>query len=314
MPTELRPESLDELTGQEALKQKARIAIGAALLRGEPLPHVLLTSAGGGLGKTTLAQVIANELFAPLVCTSGQCVSSALDLRNLLVRLQPNSLLLVDEFHCLGRLAAEELLVALEEGVLNVNVGTRGPIRMALPPFTLIAATTKASAIEGPLRQRFGLHFHFDFYTVSELKHIVSRMANHVGIEFDDDVCKGIAQRALGVPRKALRLVERVRDVVQAKRLSAATEAELDLAMSLEGVDHLGLRDEERRILRVLAEAEPRAVSARNLSLALGTEVATVTDVLEPVMVRLGLVTIGSGGRRITGRGIAHLKSLEGLQ
>jgi len=306
-----RLDTLDELVGQDSIKEKARIAIGAALRRGEPLPHVLLTSAGGGLGKTTLARIMANEMYSPLVSTSGQCISNALDLRNVLIRLKPGSVVLIDEFHCVGRLASEELLLVLEENVLNINIGRSGePVRLPISPFTLVAATTCPSAISGPLRQRMSLHFHFDFYSVGELGEIVQGMADHLGMAFAPEVCDGIARRALGVPRIALRHAERVRDVAQARGVAAATTSELELAMRLEGIDHLGLPRDHRQILQVLAEVDPRPVSARSLSLALGVEVATVTDVLEPTLVRLGLVTIGTGGRRITDVGIQHLQQV----
>lgn len=305
-----RPQSLDELVGCEALRQKASIAVAAALARGEPLPHTLISSNGGGLGKSTFAVILANEMFSPLVSTTGQCVVSPADLRRLLIRMEPGTTLVLDEFHAIGPLAAEELLVVLESGVLNVNLGA--PVSMRVPPFTLVAATTQLSAIgDSPLLQRFPLRFHFDFYDADELRRIVTRMAQESGVAFDEEVCLEIAKRAQGVPRKALRLVERVRDVAQAQRATRATSAALDLAMGLEGIDHLGLRAEDRRILEVLADADPRPVSARSLALALGTGTATVTGVLEPTLVRLRLMMIGSGGRRITERGLAHVRSSE---
>ncbi|HRY71330.1 MAG TPA: Holliday junction DNA helicase RuvB C-terminal domain-containing protein [Phycisphaerae bacterium] len=304
-----RPQTLSELIGQNELKQKARIAIGAALKRGEPLPHVLLTSSGGGLGKTTLAHILADEMYVPLRSTTGQCVTNALNLRNLLVRLKPGSMLLIDEFHGIGKLAGEELLLVLEEGVLNVNLGRDVPVRLAVPPFTLIAATTKPSAISAPLAQRMALRFHFDFYSVEDLKHIVQQAASRMDIAFEDAVSTGIATRALGVPRLALRLADRVRDVAQAKGVITATASELHLAVTLEGIDQIGLHQEHRRILMKLASLDPRPVSARSLALALGVEVATVTEVLEPPLVRLGLLTVGVGGRRITEAGLAHLEA-----
>ena len=310
--TNLRPQSLDELIGQENLKQKARIAVGAALQRGEPLPHCLLTSSGGGLGKTTLAGVLANEMFRPLVSTTGQCLLTPVDLRNTLISLKPGSLLLVDEFHALGRAAAEELLLVLEDGVLNINLESRqGPIRIPVPPFTLIAATTRPSAIAAPMFQRFGLHFHFDFYSVTELCEIAGAFAREMPVEFAEAVNTALAGRSLGIPRRCLRLIERVRDVAQAKGLKKATLDEMSLAMRIEGIDHLGLRRDERELLQTLADAEPRAVSARSLALALGVEIATVIEVLEPPLVRLGLLTIGRGGRRLTAKGMEHLRTVE---
>ena len=309
MTAAIRPQNLDDLIGQNNLKQKARIAIGAALQRGEPLPHVLLTSSGGGLGKTTFATVLSNEMYSPLISTTGQCLVSAADLRNVLIRLKHNSTLLVDEFHGIGRGAAEEFLLVLEEGVLNVNLGSRGaPLRIPVPPFTLIAATTQPSAISAPLTQRMGLHFHFDFYSVNDLKRIVAGIAASWGVGFDEAVCQTIARRSLGVPRIALRHAERVRDVAQARGLTTATPSEVEFAMRLDGVDHLGLRPDHRHVLRLLANADPRPVSARSLALALGVEILTVSQVIEPPLVRLGLMIIGSGGRRITEVGLQHLE------
>jgi holliday junction DNA helicase RuvB len=312
MPTasDLRPQYLDEMIGQERIRRKARIAISSAMHRGEPLGHCLLTSTGGGLGKSTMASCLANEMYVPLVSTSGQCVSTAADLRNILVRLKPGTMLLIDECHCLGRIASEELLLVLEDGVLNVNLSRNGtPTRIRVPPFTLIAATTQPSALSPPLMQRFGLHFRFGFYSDDELQTIVSNATRSMDIEFDDEVCVDLARRARGVPRIALRLTDRVRDIVHAKRLKQATAADLADAMELEGIDHQGLHDDDRTVLRSLLEAEPRPVSARSLALVLGAATETVTDVLEPALVRMGFVTIGAGGRRLTDKGRQHIAS-----
>ncbi len=307
--TSHRPQHLDEMVGQDSIKQRARIAIQSALQRGEPLPHVLLTSAGGGLGKTTLAQVLSNEMFSPLISTTGQCLMSASDLRNILVRLDRSSVLLVDEFHCIGRSAAEELLLVLEEGILNVNVGSNGaPLRIEVPPFTLIAASTHPEAISAPLQQRFGLAFCFDFYTESEIRQIIDGTFCRWSMEIERQAASALARRARGVPRIALRLAERVRDVAQSRRSQTITAETVLLTMRIEGIDSLGLTRQEQHLLRILEDAEPRAVSARSLSLALGVGVATTTEVFEPSLVRLGLITIGTGGRRLTAKGHQHLR------
>lgn len=311
--TDYRPKYLDELVGQDGLKQKARIAISSALHREEPLGHCLLTSLGGGLGKTTFASILSNECFAPLVSTSGQCLNTVIDLRNTLVRLKPGSMLLIDECHCLGRAAAEELLLVLEEGVLNVTVSmSQAPVRIRVPPFTLIAATTQPSALSAELTQRFGLQFRFGFYSVGELKTIIENVADRLGIEFESEVCFELARRARGIPRVGLRLAERVRDVAHARALSRAGIEELNFAMKLEGVDDAGLNEDDRKILRALLAAEPRPVSARSLALCLGVPTETVTDVQEPTLVRLGYVTIGAGGRRLTEKGRQHIERIAG--
>ncbi len=305
-----RPQSLDELVGQETIKRKLRIAMGAALQRSEPLGHVLLTSSGGGLGKSTIANIISNEMLCSIHVTTGQCICSTTDLKNILVRLEPNHMLLIDEAHCLGRTAAEELLVVTEQNVLNVTVGGQGPMRLDLPPFTLILASTKPEAFSGPLVQRFPLHIHLVHYTPSELQLIVQGATARMRIEFEKQVCAGIASRAKGIPRIALRLAERVRDVSQAKRLTKAGMGELQLTMVIEGIDPLGLNRQDRHCLRVLAQAEPRPIGVRNVALALGMSTQTVTDVLEGPLVRLGLVSIGCGGRRLTGKGHEHLTAV----
>ncbi len=307
----VRPRSLDEMIGQEAIKRKLRIAIGAALHRDEPLGHVLLVSSGGGLGKSSLAQVIANEMFVPFVTTTGQCLWSAADLKRVLFSLKPKSVLLIDEFHLVGRHAAEELLLVLEEGVLHVNADPRrGPVRLELPPFTLAAATTVPEAVKGPLAQRFSLHLHLGFYTAQELEQIVRQMTSRMGFEFEDGLCAGLARRAKGIPRLALRLAERVRDVGQAKRLSSAGADEFDLAMQIEGIDDLGLNRQDRDYMRVLAQAEPRPTGVHNLGLSLGMGTRTITDVLEGPLVRLGMISIGIGGRRLTDEGKRHLETV----
>ncbi len=307
-----RPKFLDEMIGQENIRQKARIAIASAMHRGEPLGHCLLTSAGGGLGKSTMAICLANEMYQTLVVTSGQCINTAADLRNILIRLnKKGSMLLIDEMHCIGRMAAEELLLVLEDGVLNVNLSRNGaPVRIPVPPFTLIAATTLPSALSGPLIQRFGLHFRFGFYSANELQTIISKATERMGVEFDEDVCIELARRARGVPRIALHLMERVRDITQAKRRSRATAADLMDAMNLEEIDGEGLHQGDRTILRTLLEGEPRPVSVRSLALVLGEATETVTDVLEPSLVRMGFVTIGAGGRRLTAKGREHIESV----
>lgn len=307
--TNHRPQHLDEMIGQDAIKQKARIAIQAALQRGEPLPHVLLTSSGGGLGKTSFAQILSNEMFSPLIATTGQCLMSPADLRNILVRLKQSSVLLVDEFHGIGRSAAEELLLVLEEGVLNVNVGSTGaPLRIEVPPFTLIAASTHPESISAPLQQRFGLVFRFGFYAESEIQQILRDTFRRWSMEMDEVASSTLARRARGVPRIALRLAERVRDVAQAQSSHAVNAETVALTMRIEGIDLLGLTQQERHLLSILDDADPRAVSARSLSLALGVGAATTTEVLEPGLVRLGLMTIGSGGRRLTEKGMQHLR------
>lgn len=229
-------------------------------------------------------------------------------MRRTLLTLEPKTILHIDECHAIAKQAAEELLLVLEEGVVHVKSGVdEPPIRLCLEPGTVICSTTRPSALSAPLRQRFGLHFHFCFYSVEELTQITQAMAERLGVTFEPAVCEAVAHRALGIPRICLRHVERVRDVVQVRRATMATMDELDLAMRIEGIDHRGLQADYRRILRVLAKNEPRGVSARSLALALGTQESTVKEVLEPPLIRLELMIVTPGGRRITQNGLEHL-------
>lgn len=307
MSKPLRPQMLDDLIGQEAMKRKARVALGAALARGEPLPHVLLTSNGGGLGKTSLAQVLANEMYAPLVQTSGPCMQSLSDLRRVLIKLKAGDMLHIDEIHAMSKAVGEELLLVLEEGVVNLRLED-GAVRVPLPRFTLIASTTRPSALSTPLAQRFGLHFHFDFYTIPELAKIARCMSESLKMPFSGEICTAIAERSLGIPRISLRLVERVRDAAQACGLDQATMREFHLAMEMEGLDELGLGVNHRRLLERLAVAHPKGLSSRSLALALGVEQPTITTVYEPTLVRLGLTLIRPGGRFITEAGVNHIR------
>lgn len=298
------------MVGQEQIKQKLRVSMGAAMQRGEPLPHVLLTSSGGGLGKSSLANIISNEMLSPLLSTTGQCILSTRDLRNWLVKLEPNTIFFIDEAHALGRLAAEELLLVVEQNVLNVTLAATGPVRFQLPPWTLILASTKPEAFSAPLVQRFPLQLHLAYYSVQELRQIVEGMTQRMGFEFDAQIHHEIAKRGKGIPRIALRLCERVRDVAQAQCMNRAGMDEFQVAMQIEGTDHLGLSRQDRKYLHALAQAEPRPIGVRTLSLILGVNTASITDVLEGPLVRLGLVTIGMGGRRLTAKGTEHLETV----
>jgi Holliday junction DNA helicase RuvB len=308
----MRPQTLDEMIGHEHARRKSRIAIQAAMVRNEPLPHTLITSAGGGLGKTTLAQVLANEMFTGLISTSGPAVQSPYDLRNLLLRIKPKDVVLIDEFHATGKTAMEELLLIMEFGHVNVSVGRRGPVRLPLPPLTIIGSTTKPEAVSAPLAQRFGLRFDLQPLLLHEIHKIVESIFATWELGIGNAGTDEIARRARGIPRMALRLSERVRDVVQSHSGAAVTSNDLQVAFTLEGIDEIGLVPMERRLLRYLADAEPRPVSLRSLALSLGLGLATVSDSLEPGLLRLGLMSIGAGGRRLTTAGADHLSTVEG--
>lgn len=259
----IRPKTLDEMVGQEQIKQKLRVSMGAAMQRGEPLPHVLLTSSGGGLGKSTIAQIVSYEMLSPMICTAGQCILSTRDLRNWLVKLEPNTIFFIDEAHALERLVAEELLLVVEQNILNVNLAATGPIRFQLPPWTLILASTKPEAFSAPLVQRFPLQLHLDYYSVEELQQIVEGMTQRMGFEFEPQIHHEIAKRGKGIPRTGLRLCERVRDVSQAQCMDRAGMDEFRVAMQIEGIDGLGLNRQDRHYLHALAQAEPRPIGVR---------------------------------------------------
>ena len=311
--TESRPQSFAEFIGQESLKTKAQYAIGGALARGEPLGHCLITSSGiGGVGKTTWAHVLANESFAPLHMTSGGCIQSAVDLRHVLIRLtQENPMVLIDEFHAIGRSAAEELLLVLEDNVLNVNLGLqRTAIRIEIPPFTLIGCTTQAERISGPLLQRFGLLFHLEPYSTTEMMTIIQGIFERWNLPIDRDAAKNLAQISHGIPRIGRRRAERVRDMAQAKRATTVTPEIVADAMRIEGIDHVGLTVQQRAVLVALAASHPRPVSARSLAMSLGISISSLTTTMEPTLVRLQMLSIGSGGRLLTDKGVNHLETV----
>ncbi len=197
--------------------------------------------------------------------------------------------------------------MVVEENILNVTLAATGPIQFQLPPWTLILASTKPEAFSAPLVQRFPLQLHLDYYTVPELEQIVEGMTQRMRFEFEPQIHHEIAKRAKGIPRIGLRLSERIRDVAQAQCMQRAGMDEFRVAMQIEGIDHLGLSRQDRKYLHALAQAEPRPIGARTLSLILGVNTASITDVLEGPLVRLGLVTIAAGGRRLTEQGRQHL-------
>ncbi len=288
--------------------------MGASLQRNDQLGHILITSSSGGLGKTTLARIVSNEMLCPLVETSGQCIATTQDLKNILIRLEPHSMLFIDEAHAIGRFPAEELLVVCEEGVINISVPQQSkPVRLELPPITILCATTNPEGLSAPLRQRFPHTLRLEPYTSQELSHIVCGISERMGMVFDNDVCDAIGCRSLGIPRLALRLTESVRDIVQSKGLQRATMAECEFAMAMEGIDHLGLRHEDREVLAVISRSDPRPVSLRSIALTVGSSVSSLRDVTEPVLLRLGLLSVGSGGRSLTAAGREHLEAVRKL-
>jgi Holliday junction DNA helicase RuvB len=306
----LRPASWDEYVGQEAIKNNLHILISAARERGNPPEHILFYGPPG-LGKTTLAHLIAREMGASLRTTSGPAIERVGDLAALLTNLQPGDILFIDEIHRLGRAIEEVLYPAMESGVLNIILG-KGPsartLELPLPPFTLIAATTRVADLSAPLRSRFsGGVYRLEFYTEEDIAKIVERSAKILGVQVDKSGVQEIAKRSRSTPRTANYLLKRARDYAQLKRIPLASEA-VSEALGMLEVDELGLTPIDRKMLEVLIErfgGGPAGVNA--IAAALGEEQATVAEVHEPFLLQLGLIERTPRGRVATKKAYEHL-------
>ena len=296
----LRPQRLDDYCGQEHIKQSLRVLIEAAQSRGETLDHVIF-SGPPGLGKTTLATVIANELGAQIKTTSGPAIARTGDLAAILTNLQPGDVLFVEEV----------LYPAMEDFALDIVIG-KGPaarsIRLDIPKFTLVAATTRSGMLTGPLRDRFGISYRLDYYTVEELAQIVTRSATILGVTIDHPSALEIGSRSRGTPRLANRLLKRVRDYAQVR---GNGPIELDIcrqALEFFEIDELGLDWMDIRILETLAKTfSGRAVGLTTLASAVGEDPGTLEDVYEPYLLQCGLMIRTPQGRQATLRTFEHL-------
>lgn len=306
----LRPRTLSEYIGQEKAKDNLSIFIEAAKQRGESLDHVLLHGPPG-LGKTTLAAVIANEMGVNMRITSGPTIEKAGDLAALLTNLQENDILFVDEIHRLNRAVEEILYPAMEDYAIDIIIG-KGPsansIRLDLPRFTLIGATTRSGQLTAPLRDRFGVNLRLELYTPEELCRIVERSAGILGIEVDPDGAREIAGRSRGTPRIANRLLRRVRDYAQVRADGRITREVADTALSRLEVDRMGLDALDRHMLRSIIEFYGGGpVGLETLAATINEEAVTLEDVYEPYLLQQGFLTRTPRGRCVTRRTYEHL-------
>lgn len=306
----LRPQRLSEYLGQTRVKENLAVLIEATTQRKEPLDHILL-SGPPGLGKTTLATVIATELGVQLKTTSGPAIERAGDLAAILTNLQPDDVLFIDEIHRLNRLVEEVLYPAMEDFTLDIVIG-KGPaarsIRLDLPKFTLVGATTRTGLLTGPLRDRFGMAFRLDYYSHDELRSIIERSAAILDVSIDTEGAAEIARRSRGTPRLANRLLKRVRDFAQVRHAGDITEDIAAEALSFFEVDHAGLDWMDVKILTTLADTfGGRAVGLNTLASATGEEPDTLEDVYEPYLLQLGLIVRTPKGRQATARAFEHL-------
>ena len=306
----LRPRKLKEMIGQEKIKQNLHISIQAARERGEPLDHVLLYGPPG-LGKTTLSNIIANEMGVTLRITSGPALEKPKDLAGALTSLEPGSVFFIDEIHRLSRTVEEVLYSAMEDFRMDIVIG-QGPaartVAMQIPPFTLIGATTRAGMVSAPMRDRFGIQHNFDLYESDDLNLIVRRSAEIIGVEIDADGSIEIARRSRGTPRIANRLLRRVRDYAQVRANGVITQQIADEALRMLDIDVLGLDPFDQRYLTAIVEKfDGGPVGLETLSAMLGEEKDTIEDMVEPFLMRLVFLNRTSRGRAITRSACVHL-------
>jgi len=307
--TKLRPNTFDDYTGQEQIKQNLHISISAAKMRKEPLDHVLFYGPPG-LGKTTLAHIIASEMGSNLKTTSGPVIEKSGDLAALLTNLQPDDILFIDEIHRLPKQIEEILYPAMEDYQLDIMIG-QGPsarsIKLELPPFTLVGATTRAGSLTSPLRDRFGVVHRLDFYSAEDLSTILHRSAKILDVEMSESGCQEISRRSRGTPRIANRLLRRVRDYAQVKGDGIINPDIADKALALMEVDHAGLDKMDHKLLLTLIDQfKGGPVGVESLAASIHEERETIEDVYEPYLLQMGFLHRTPRGRVATALAYEH--------
>ena len=306
----LRPKTLDDYIGQQKAKENLKIYIEAAKARGESLDHVLFYGPPG-LGKTTLAGIIANEMGTHMKVTSGPAIGKPGEMAAILSNLQEGDVLFVDEIHRLNRQVEEVLYPAMEDYAIDIMLGkgaTARSIRLDLPKFTLVGATTRAGLLSAPLRDRFGVVHHLEFYTVEELKTIILHSALTLGVEIDEEGAYEMARRSRGTPRLANRLLKRVRDFAQVKYDGRISKEVASFALDLLEVDKMGLDQNDRNILMtMIGKFAGGPVGLDTLAAAIGEDAGTIEDVYEPYLVKNGLINRTPKGRVVTELAYQHL-------
>lgn len=307
----LRPLSFEEYVGQEDLKQNLRVFVGAAKMRDEALDHVLLYGPPG-LGKTTMSMIIANEMNAKIRITTGPSIERTGDLVALLSSLDAGDVLFIDEIHRLPKVVEEVLYPAMEDFCVDVVIGkdaTSRSVRIDLPPFTLIGATTRAGDLSSPLRDRFGIINKLEYYSIEDLTKIISRTARVYGFEMDEDAKIELAKRSRGTPRIANRLFRRVRDFAQFSGDDKITKVRTKEALERLKVDELGLDDvDQKYILGIIERYKGGPVGLEALAASIGEEATTLEDVYEPYLLQIGLIKRTHRGRIVTQLAYEHFK------